>query len=214
MIRVNLLPIKQARRRSAGRVQLILCAGLILLEIAVFAIVWMAEASQLEDIEAEVSHNQEEVEKVEEDVERAEKLEKEKKELENQVSILNELEAKRTGPVRVLDELLVMLTPPRDEEARHVQAGKDWNVEWDPRRLWIETLEESDGDFEMSGMALNADDVAEFLERLSSGDHFSNIELDVVQSVEEDDVRLVEFRITGDLSYTSQADDEEADDDS
>lgn len=212
MIRINLLPIKQARRRSAARTQLILFTGLILLELVVFGVVWMAESSQLEDIQADVSKNEAEVEEKEKEVEQAEELEREKEELEKQVSILNELEEKRTGPVRVLDELQVMLSPPRDEEDRHRQAGKDWNTEWNPRRLWINTFSETDGEFNMEGMALSADDVAEFLERLSSGEHFGEVELDFVRAQEEDGVRLVTFRVTGQLSYTAESDDDSGDD--
>ena len=38
------------------------------------------------------------------------------------------------------------------------------------------------GGFKLSGGAVNADDVAEFLQRLSSANYFENVELDVVSA--------------------------------
>lgn len=205
MIRVNLLPIKKARRRSAGRTQLIAFALLIILEIAVCAVVYMAESSRLDELKNEVAQNQQKVQKAEKEVKSAKQLEAKQKELQQQVQILDELEKKRTGPVRVLDEVQAMLSPPRNEEDRHAQSRKNWNVEWDTRRLWIQSLNEDEGSFEMQGSAVNADDVAEFLQRLTTAEHFDQVQLDYVKAKGSKDakVRMVEFRVTGKLSYTT-----------
>jgi type IV pilus assembly protein PilN len=207
MIRVNLLPIKKARRRSAGRTQLLIFSLLILGQLLVFGLLHMAESSQLEDLKDEVSQNQREVKEAEKAVESAKQLEAKQSELEQQVRILDELEQKRTGPVRVLDELQAMLSPPRNEEDRHVQSRKNWNVEWDTRRLWVASFSEQEGGFEMSGSAVNADDVAEFLERLTSAEHFGDIQLDYVKAKKGGDrnTRLVDFRVTGALTYAGKS---------
>lgn len=204
MIRVNLLPIKKARRRSAGRTQLIAFALLIILEVAAFAAVFMAETSRLDELKSDVAQNQQKVQKAEQEVKSAKQLEAKQKELQQQVQILDELEKKRTGPVRVLDEVQAMLSAPRNEEDRHAQSRKNWNVEWDTRRLWISTLSEDEGSFEMQGSAVNADDVAEFLQRMTTAEHFDQVQLDYVKAKGSKGakVRMVEFRVTGQLSYT------------
>lgn len=211
MIRVNLLPIKKARRRSAGRTQLVAFVLLIALECVIFGFIYMAEKSRAEDLAKEVQQNQQEVSKAKKAVKSATVLEQKQKELEHQVEILDELEKKRSGPVRVLDELQALLSPPRNEEERHARLRMNWNVEWDPRRLWIASLSEDEGNFEMVGSAINADDVAEFLERLTSADHFSNVQLDYVKAKgKEGETSLVEFRVTGKLSYTGASEDKGA----
>lgn len=207
MIRVNLLPIKKARRRSAARTQLIAFALLLILEVAAFAAVYMAESSRLDELKAEVTQNQQEVKKAEAAVQSAKQLEAKQAELQQQVQILDELEKKRTGPVRVLDEIQAMLSPPRNEEDRHAQSRKNWNVEWDTRRLWIKSVKETEGEFEMLGSAVNADDVAEFLQRLTSAEYFDKVQLDYVKTTDAKSatVKLVEFRVTGTLSYTKDS---------
>ncbi len=209
MIRVNLLPIKQARRRSAGRTQLIVFVALILAEIAVLALLYVIETSEADKLKSEVATLTQQVEKDKADVKNAEELQAKEKQLTQQLSVLTELEAKRTGPVRVLDELQAILSPPRNEEDRFAQLQNNWNVDWDSRRLWIESLEENSGSFEMTGLAVNADDVAEFLQRLSTAKHFTDVELNVVEAKQQkganDTTRTVTFSVNGKITYNPGA---------
>lgn len=209
MIRVNLLPIKQARRRSAGRTQLIVFAALLLAQIAVLALLYVVDSSELSRLKSEMNTLRAQVEQDKAAVKNAEELEKKKALLTQQLSVLNELEAKRTGPVKVLDELQSILSPPRNEEDRFAQLQDNWNPDWDPRRLWVEELSEGNGNFTMNGLAVNADDVAEFLQRLSTAEHFSEVELEVVEAQEtkgqDETSRTVSFSINGKITYNPPA---------
>jgi type IV pilus assembly protein PilN len=205
MIRVNLLPIKQARRRSAGRTQLIMFAALVLVELAVLAGLYFIKASEVDKLNKEVATLTQQVNKDKADVQNAEQLQQKEQLLTQQLTVLKELEAKRTGPVRVLDELQAVLSPPRNEEDRFAQLQNNWNVDWDTRRLWVEKMAETDGRFEMKGLAVNADDVAEFLQRLSTAEHFSEVELSVVEAKNNrsanETTRTVSFSISGQITY-------------
>ncbi|RDV37009.1 hypothetical protein DV096_15975 [Bradymonadaceae bacterium TMQ3] len=217
MIRVNLLPIKQARRRSAGRTQLLLFAGLLIAELAILFVFYLVESEKLSTRESEVTGLQREVTALESEVADARTLEKEAEALNAQLAVLNNLEAQRIGPVRMLDEIQAMLSPPRNEEERVAQLRKDWNVEWDTRRLWVESFSEGEGAFELEGMAGSADDVAEFLQRMTTARHFANVQLEYVETASgggrsaSGQVRMVNFRIFGELSYLGYASASEAD---
>lgn len=213
MIRVNLLPINKTRRRTAGRTQLVMFAAIILLECIAFGAVYMTQSSRASDLKSEVAQHQAEVNKAEKSVKAAKVLETKQKQLQQQLKILTELEKKRSGPVRVLDELQALLSPPRNQEERHARSRMNWNVEWDTRRLWISALTEKEGDFEMTGSAVNADDVAEFLERLTTASHFHDVQLDYVKAAKsgQSDVNLVTFRVTGKLRYAGDSTDNGAD---
>lgn len=208
MIRVNLLPIKQARRRSAGRTQLAMFAGLIGLEIAVILLLWVIAEADLEREQKRVQQFQAEVAAAKEEVKDAKQLEAQKDQLQKQLAVLDRLEAQRSGPVRVLDEFQAIMSPPRNEEDRFAQLQKNWNVDWDPRRLWVESLVESGGNFTLTGKAVNADDVAEFLQRLTTADHFYDVQLDVVQAektgMAKDGTSIVSFSIRGKIGYAGK----------
>lgn len=207
MIRVNLLPIKQARRRTAGIKQLVVFGGLIALELLVVAVLWLNTEAQLSKLKEDVATNERDVQAAQAEVKDAEQLQKDRDALTQQLKVLDDLERQRSGPVRVLDELQTMVSPPRNEEDRFAQLRKNWNVEWDTRRLWIESFKETNGDFVLQGGAVNADDVAEFLHRLATGEFFYNVELDVVTAVikggTEGD-RTVTFDLRGKVAYTGK----------
>lgn len=211
MIRVNLLPIKKARRRSAARNQLIIFTVLILAELAACAVIYLSESNRLDTLQTEVQQNQQQVQKAKKAVADANKLKQRQQELQQQLQVLKELEDRRTGPVVMLDELQAMLSPPRSKEEGYAQARKNWNTEWDTRRLWVQGFEESQGGFDMTGFAINADDVAEFLQRLTTADHLYNVQLDYVKATNPGGGRgdrtrssMVEFHITGKVSYSGE----------
>ncbi len=208
MIRVNLLPIKQARRRSQGRVQIILFVGLIVIELVILFAIYAVVNEQLSEKQTEVAALEQEVQGLERDVAGAEQLEAQVQQLNEQLAVLSELEARRIGPVRMLDEIQAMLSPYRNEEDRVNQLRRDWNVDWDTRRLWVQDFSEAEGEFSLNGFAGTADDVAEFLQRMTTAYHFDNVQLDVVERMGRERDSLVRFRIYGELSYTGFDNDE------
>ena len=108
----------------------------------------------------------------------------------------------------MLDEIQAMLSPYRNEEDRVNQLRRDWNVDWDTRRLWVQDFSEAEGEFSLNGFAGTADDVAEFLQRMTTAYHFDNVQLDVVERMGRERDSLVRFRIYGELSYTGFDNDE------
>lgn len=206
MIRVNLLPIKQQRRRDSAKKTLFVFLALIGLELLVFSAVYAMQSSDLASLKERVAIGQREVAAAKEEVKDAEQLQKERDQLTQQLKVLDDLERQRSGPVRMMDELQAMLSPPRNEEDRFAQLQKNWNVEWDPRRLWLDTVEETNSKFKLKGGAANPDDVAEFLQRLSTGKFFNNVELNVVTAKggQGNTAKYVDFEFTGELNYTGQ----------
>lgn len=207
MIRVNLLPYRQQRKRSAGKAQLAVFAAVLIAEILVIALLWGFAESELEREQERVQRLQAEVAAAEEEVKDAKQLEAQKVQLEQQLGVLDRLEAQRSGPVRVLDEFQAMISRPRNEEDRFAQLQKNWNVDWDPRRLWIESFIEKEGSFTLDGGATSADDVAEFLQRISSAEHFDQVELNIVQAqaASKGGTPTVTFKLHGKVVYEGRS---------
>lgn len=210
MIRINLLPVKETQIQSAGRQQVLLFAAVLLAVVGIMAALYLNKASELEDLNKQANELRAKVEQSKTEVANADALKKNMETLEKQLDVLRKLELQRTGPVKVLDELQSIMSPPRGEEDRFAQLQKNWNVEWNTERLWLTSTIEKNQSFEMKGSAINADDVAEFLQRLTTSKHFQNIQLDFVEAKTAKtaagrasrDIKYVIFRITGDLSYS------------
>lgn len=203
MIRVNLLPIKEARQRRASFWQLVTFGGVLVLELVVCGVLYTSKQGDLESVQEDVQQTQAKVKELEKQVEEAKKYKKRKKQLEDKLSVLDRIQKKAGGPVEVLEELQSILTPPANPEQRYKQRQKGWNVEWDPRNLWIQSLVESGGNFDMDGRAQSADDVAEFLHRLETAPHFEGVQLDYVRPTSDGPggAEVVTFHVTGKMKY-------------
>lgn len=110
----------------------------------------------------------------------------------------------RSGPVRILDEIQKILSSPSNDLERLEFEKRGWNPRWDNGRLWFNDFSERKGSFQLSGGARTADDVAEFLQRLSSSIYFSDIRL--IRSQETKAVKgkspHTTFKVKGKVSYS------------
>jgi type IV pilus assembly protein PilN len=202
MIRINLLPIKKQQEKESGRRMLVLFVLLLLGQSMVLWLMYNDKAGDLDTEAKKVSEANGEIENLKKDVADVEKHTKEKILLEEQIGVLDQLEQGRVGPVRILDELQLMLSLPRNELEKLTQAKKGWNSKWDPSRLWFSSFGERDGKFVLSGGGRTNDDVAEFLQRLSTSVFFDKVRLGPVAKTGSNDFEFVTFEITGSISYS------------
>ena len=185
MIRINLLPIKQDRRREAARSQLIFAAFILLLEVGVFTILYFNVNTDLEK-----QWNQNEMirgsaKRLQAQVKDHQKILDEIAEFEKRQAAIESLQEARTGPVFVMLELSKILSYKGRPHVDHDQyqemiqidpaAGYDEN--WDYRRVWVSQFSEKDRNIDISGQALTHEDVAEFLRRINLSNFFVSSEL-------------------------------------
>lgn len=209
MIRINLLPISEERRNQQGRTQLVAFAAIIVLALVVMGGVYYVHDQTLTERTQQVSVLNRQVEENKRKLAAVEETKRQTQSLQKQLDVLSTLESQRTGPVKVLDDMQALLSASAPDNAKGEQRRVNWKTEWDPKRLWIEALVEQNQSFEVRGGAMNAEDVAEFLKRLTSSEHFQNVQLDFVEAKVEKiqqgrasrELRYVQYRITGDLSY-------------
>lgn len=202
MIRINLLPIKKRRQKETSRRLLILFAVLIIAEIILLYPIYASKSSNLDDIKTENARVQSSITELTTKAQNLDRLTTEKTQLQAQLGVLSQLEQGRSGPVRVLDEVQIVLSQPRNELDRLTFDKLDWSTKWDPARLWFNDFEEKDGLFRLIGGARSNDDVAEFLQRLSSSVYFDNVRLIASEQVDGTAVQFVSFDVTGNLTYS------------
>ncbi|MFT6397663.1 MAG: Tfp pilus assembly protein PilN [Bradymonadia bacterium] len=202
MIRINLLPVRQDVKRQYGKQQLLLGVLLIGVELAVLFMLHNANKEQLNEAKSEADNLQVEVDRLNAQAAALDDLNEQKEQLENLASVLENLEVNRSGPVAVMDELKEMLNAPANDLQAVAQARRDWDTDWDPRSVWINSLIESSGEVAIVGKALTNDDVAEFTVRLASSHYFSNVRLDNTRASEQTGLGSVfTFEISANVAY-------------
>ena len=169
MIRINLLPVRQAKKREYGRQQLVLFLFLIVLEVVVLYLVYATKNEELSSITEAVELQRREMENVPELESRIQSLTGQLQEYRTIRLMLQDLQANRIGPGGVLEELKYIMSPYDSERERAIQIDRGWDVgNIDPRHVWLESLSITPTDFQLRGTALEGQDVAEFLLRLDS----------------------------------------------
>jgi Tfp pilus assembly protein PilN len=185
MIKINLLPIKQDRRREAGRNQLLIGALAIVVEIIIAALLYLgANASLTEQKNANVSV-QTPVDRIEKQVSDHQQILNDIAEYEKRQAAIEDLEAARTGPAFVMIELSNMLSKngrPNVDHNKYQQMIQmnptlAFDEAWDFRRLWLDSFAEQDKSVRITGQGLTHEDVAELLRRLQLSSFFVSNEL-------------------------------------
>jgi type IV pilus assembly protein PilN len=155
MIRINLLPVKElkaevVRRRELviGGVSLALTGVLIL---GVFAYQWRQGSA----IERELDELRKELEVLNVKAKDVAELQRKIKEFEGKNKVIDDINKKKSGPVRVMESLAVAT----------------------PSALWLTEFKEIGGNLTITGVAADNQTIAEFLKALASYAYFNNTEL-------------------------------------
>ena len=152
MIKINLLaeakPAKKKRGVSAlggaGRLNLFLILGGLLLGLLVVGVQWWVETSRLKEQEEKNRLAQQEVTRLEAVLKEVADFEDKKAKLQRKVDLINSLKASQRGPVRLMDEVSNAL----------------------PDLLWLESMELNGNQISIGGKALNPPAVANFFTNL------------------------------------------------
>jgi Tfp pilus assembly protein PilN len=180
MIKINLLPVKQDRRREAGRNQLLVGLLAIVVEIIVGALLYFGASTSLTEQKNANSSIQMQVDRIENQVKDHEQILADIREFEKRQEAIDNLEAARTGPAFLMLELSTMLSKngrPNIDHNKYQQMIQmnptlAFDESWDYRRLWLDSFAEKDKIVNIAGQGMTHEDVAELLRRLQLSSFF------------------------------------------
>jgi type IV pilus assembly protein PilN len=183
MIKINLLPVKAAKRREQGQKQLL--AGVVitsatLVGIIVFHGTQVAHMNEVRDHNAQLSKD---IAKLKAEIGDYDVIKAQRDELIRQRDAIKRLQANRSGPTYMMRELSDILTPGKgptfNKEQYEEQIKRDpnagFNPNWDTRRAWLMSYKEESHNVKIHGGAKSDEDVAEFLKRLKVSAFFSDV---------------------------------------
>lgn len=157
MIRINLLPFRAARKKENIKRQITIYALTVLLLFTAMAYTFLQLTSTLSNLKTEENKLQTELAAYQKTIQKINQLEKQIKELKAKLEVIKELEANKTGPVHLLDEITVAV--PKD-------------------KLWLNSLKESGGSLTLTGTAMDNETVALFMDNLKKSEYISSVDLE------------------------------------
>jgi type IV pilus assembly protein PilN len=146
MVRINLLPVRAVKKREIGR-QILILFAVVFVGVGIGNYIWYdARNSVYQRNLHQIEATRAEITKLEKIIGEVNNISKRKKEVEEKLKVLDQLRKGRSGPVRVLDALATAT----------------------PKKVWLNSFEEQNGQVKVTGSALSNDDVAEFMRGLQN----------------------------------------------
>ncbi len=173
MITINLLPVREARKKETERKQALVLGGVLAGTFLLIATVHVAITSRIAGVKTHIATTQTEIDKLQKVIGDVENFKKDKAEIERKLGVIHQLEANRGGPVHLLDELASRL----------------------PEKIWLTSLHEEGGVLTLTGLSIDNETIATYMTRLAQSPYLQNIELDRSELQEGSSVKLNEFTI-------------------
>jgi type IV pilus assembly protein PilN len=183
MIRINLLPVKQAAQAERQRQELIRAGLLFALLLAVFVMVRVKQGHDLRITEARIEEVEAAVKALDSQVRDVRDLESKQKALDSKLKVIADLGLKRVGPIGVLNDL----------------------AKATPDRVWLVDFSEAGGAATITGQAVDNQIVAEFLRNLSLSPYFTSVDLVETTQDQIGDNKLRKFIVKANLNYAADS---------
>lgn len=146
MIRINLLPVRQAARRKMGR-EIIVLFVVLIVGAGVGNFLWFNNRdAELKKHDGEIAGLNRRISELEKVIGEVNNIQKRRDEVKQKLTTLATLRQQRGGPVRMMDALSGVI----------------------PKKVWLADFDEAKENVRITGKALNHDDVAEMMRALQS----------------------------------------------
>jgi type IV pilus assembly protein PilN len=177
MIRINLLPVREERRKADLRQFAMMLGATCVGTLLVVGLFHLKLSGDVREAQAAVAETQRQIDAYKPQLKQVEEYRKTKAEIEKKLEVIERLDASRSGPVHVFDEL-----------ATHA-----------PARLWITKISAHAGQISVAGMSLDNELVALFLTALNESPYFDEVELRETKAKEMSGFKLNEFKLSAKL---------------
>jgi type IV pilus assembly protein PilN len=156
MIHINLLPVREIKRRNRAIREIAFSSAAFLCFLVLLASVALYQINYASNLQQEYNRIQSEKQQYTKVLEEIKKLEAEKKTLLTRIEVIKQLKQSSSLTVHVLDEI-ASLTP--------------------PHRMWLTKLQQTGNDLKLSGMALDNQTVAKYMDDLGTSTYIQNVVL-------------------------------------
>lgn len=156
MIYINLLPVREIKRRQQAKKEIFLAGGAFLLFLTCLALFAYYQAHTISSLQKQLSELQTEKQKYTKILNEIKEIEEAKKTLQTRIEVIKQLKQSSSLTVHILDEVAT-LTP--------------------PNRMWLTGLSQTGSALQLSGMALDNQTVAKYMDDLENSFYIQNVQL-------------------------------------
>lgn len=175
MIRINLLPIRQLKKRQRLKSELWGFSIVFVLVLLVLAVGWVVLSGKIANLQDEIAMLENKKQSYQPILNQIETLKKEKQMVEQKLDTIKKLQEGAKVTVHVLDEV-ASRTP--------------------TSRMWLNSLQQSAGRLQLQGIALDNETIAQYMQQLEASKYFNNTELTNSAQTDVAKQKLKSFSLT------------------
>ena len=175
MIRINLLPYREREKKEGLTRQIVVIVITLVVFLLVIGSFQLYLSISINTLEKNLKIQEEELVRLKKIIGDIEHYKSNKATLERKLAIINNLEENRLAPVKMLDELS-LLVPVKD--------------------VWLDKISERGSDITIEGMARSNISVAHFMRNLSAANFVKTVDLLSTREKEISGIKLQQFAIS------------------
>jgi type IV pilus assembly protein PilN len=153
MIRINLLPVRAAKKREYSRQVVGFLLLALIIALGANFVWWKQLSDEADQLDRTNGHTRQQIAQLEKTIGEVKSITQEKKALEDKLKILDNLKKGRTGPVRLMDELAAII----------------------PNKVWLSTFGETGGKLALIGRAASYEELSTFSKKLKASKRFRDV---------------------------------------
>ncbi|MFH0812818.1 MAG: PilN domain-containing protein [Pseudomonadota bacterium] len=174
MIKINLLPRKEIKKKAALTEQGTIAIVSIVVVLVVLVFLKVNVKGKVAEIDRQIGSVKSELEKLKKNEAEIEDLKASEQILQQKIDVIKQLEARKSGPVRMLDEIATKI----------------------PGKMWLTDLKSQGALLTLDGVAIDNETIAQFMTNLENSDQFDNVELKIAQETKIQELMLKKFSLT------------------
>lgn len=188
MIRINLLPYRESRKRESilRQINIFLTVFFVVFVILLYYSIWLGK--KIGDLNTKIQNTKIMLTQAEKQAKKVDHIKKELEKLGHKTDVIKNIEMNRRAPVILLENMTQIVAEKSsismpDESVKPV------------KRLWFTSFEASGEKVDINGIALDNKTIADFMSRLEASKLYNNVNLKTIKQQKINKLNLKQFQI-------------------
>lgn len=182
MIRINLLPYRESRKKDSilRQINIFLVVFFTVFVVLIYYSFWLG--NKIEDLNTKIQHTKTLLTQAETQAKKVDQIKNELEKLGHKIDVIKNIEMNRRAPVLLLENMTKMVAE-ADSDNKPV------------KRLWFTSFEASGRKVNIKGIALDNKTIADFMSRLEDSKQYKNVNLRTITQQKVNKLNLKKFQI-------------------
>jgi type IV pilus assembly protein PilN len=174
MIKINLLPVRAAKKKETAVQQITIFCVSLLLVAAIVLCLYLVKRVQVSTAQDDITTANSRIMELKKKIGKLEELKTLKDQVKKKLDVLVQLRKNKTGPAERLATLSDIT----------------------PEQLWLTGYTETGSDIKLSGIAYSEELIATFMRSLEASANYTGVELVVSEQMDSGGTKLKKFELT------------------